>query len=956
MDEVFNQQSFTIWHVNIQGLRSHVADLVGRIRLATNTPHLLCLNETFLDQSIGDVAVEGYDVVARWDRAKERGGVCVYACKQISENVTLMMKSVDAERVWCMVHTERGPYVLGAWYRPPNTESSTIETCEKEHDDVSSEALGTLLVGDLNVHHVAWLTHSRETTPNGKNMRLAAAHMGLTQLVHQPTRGKYLLDLVLSDIPGTRASVLAKIADHSVVEIIAPLPVPEVMAVEREIWKFGTADWERLEALLEEEDWADIQYMCPDEGAKKLSETLLCHASSCIKKKRITEEKSSHPWLNDEVLRAVASKRDAEGTTMESQKTVECSNIVKQEYDKWTAKLRGDLVHMKTGSKAWWKQEKQLQLQKQRCSSIPALRNRDGDWIRDSEGKANLLATTLAGKYKLAAIKTNQYSSIGEDQLDWLVDRAALLNPDAAKNIMAHLREDSAAGPDRVPTRIIKQCACALATPVYLLAMAILTSGRWPDLYTLHWVACLYKKKSVSDPKNYRGVHLTAQLAKVLERLIGLIFLPKLSCPQSIGSNQFAYTKERGARDAVAYLVLSWLRAFKEKASVALYMSDVSGAFDRVSATRLLAKLQARGMPDDVIKVIQSWLRKRTANIIVSGEQSKEVHLQDMVFQGTVWGPPLWNSFYADSRHPIQKHDFQEIIFADDLNAWKKFEAGTAHDTMLAAMQDCQHELHQWGSANQVSFDADKEGKYVLSRRHPHGDNFNLLGIHFDCKLVMSGSVEELAKACRWKVKAILRTRKFNNGAGLISLYKAQVLSYIEYRTAAIYHACSSALALLDAVQDKVISAAGITKWDALHTANLAPLGVRRDIAMLGVIHRSVLGRGPVQFREIFKADLNARRDGRGAHGLQLLPLPHHASDFILPGSAPAQYIENSAYGLIRVYNMLPASVVEASSTVSNFQSALQDLVKYRASQSFSDWEFTLSPRIPGCRHPLRRL
>ena len=79
------------------------------------------------------------------------------------------------------------------------------------------------------------------------------------------------------------------------------------------------------------------------------------------------------------------------------------------------------------------------------------------------------------------------------------------------------------------------------------------------------------------------------------------MFLPTLSGPLSIGQNQFAYTKKRGACDAIAYLVLSWLAAFKEKASVALYMSDVSGAFDRVSAQRLLEKLRARGMPEDVL-------------------------------------------------------------------------------------------------------------------------------------------------------------------------------------------------------------------------------------------------------------------------------------------------------------------------------------------------------------------
>ena len=101
--------------------------------------------------------------------------------------------------------------------------------------------------------------------------------------------------------------------------------------------------------------------------------------------------------------------------------------------------------------------------------------------------------------------------------------------------------------------------------------------------------------KFVLDPSNYRGVHMTAQFSKVLERFLGLAFLPTLSCEKSIGSNQFAYTKGRGARDALAYLVLSWLQAFRQKCSIALYMSDVSGAFDRVSSKRLYTEAARKG-------------------------------------------------------------------------------------------------------------------------------------------------------------------------------------------------------------------------------------------------------------------------------------------------------------------------------------------------------------------------
>ena len=161
---------------------------------------------------------------------------------------------------------------------------------------------------------------------------------------------------------------------------------------------------------------------------------------------------------------------------------------------------------------------------------------------------------------------------------------------------------------------------------------------------------------------------------------------------------------------------------------------------------------------------------------------------------------------------------------------------------------------------------------------------------------------------------------------------------------------------LLDAVQDKILRIAGMSKLEALNAAHLAPLSVRRDIAMLGMIHRAAIGRGPEQFRARFLADMDARREGEGNHRLTLMLLQIHDSDFALPRSALANYIEHSAYGLIGVYNMLPASIVEASPTVRDFQRALQSLVKHRANAGCTDWEMTLSPRIPLYRHALRHL
>ena len=325
-----------------------------------------------------------------------------------------------------------------------------------------------------------------------------------------------------------------------------------------------------------------------------------------------------------------------------------------------------------------------------------------------------------------------------------------------------------------------------------------------------------------------------------------------------------------------------------------------------------------------------------------------------MVFQGTVWGPMLWNVFYGDASKAIRSKSFTEIVFADDLNAFRRYESKVPTDTILKEMGECQSELHDWGKANQVTFDASKESQHILSRKSPYGDPFNLLGIRFDCKLLMTDTVLELAKDCRWKLNAILRTQRFNNGLQLMTLYKAQLLSYIEYRTAAIYHACQHSLDALERVQSRLIQAVGMTEVEALTVCRLAPLSARRDMALLGLVHRTVLGRGPSHFITFFRADHQARGQQGSRHRLQLVEYSGgDVSDYIFPGSRPADYLKHSMLGLVSVYNRLPASVVEGSSCVSSFQAALQAILVDQANAGVVNWAQSFSPRVPWHRHPL---
>ena len=116
------------------------------------------------------------------------------------------------------------------------------------------DTMGTLVIGDMNVHHERWLVFSNGTSAEGRALRNAATEHGLEQHVKVPTRREYLLDLCLSDMQNVQCSVLPKIADHSIVEVKLALPLAESQQLPRKVWMMGAGDWLRLSENLREHE------------------------------------------------------------------------------------------------------------------------------------------------------------------------------------------------------------------------------------------------------------------------------------------------------------------------------------------------------------------------------------------------------------------------------------------------------------------------------------------------------------------------------------------------------------------------------------------------------------------------------------------------------------------------------------------------------------------------------
>ena len=119
---------------------------------------------------------------------------------------------------------------------------------------------------------------------------------------------------------------------------------------------------------------------------------------------------------------------------------------------------------------------------------------------------------------------------------------------------------------------------------------------------------------------------------------------------------------------------------------------------------------------------------------------------------------------------------------------------------------------------------------------------------------------------------------------------------------------------------------------------NLAPLKSRRDMAMLGLIHKTVLGQAHPDFSKFFRLSFEPRsgrtrsQNNRHAYTLQ--------DDRI---SSELEVWRRSAAGLIPTYNRLPENVVMTES-VQAFQRSLQNILKVEVKNNNLDWQSLFSP------------
>ena len=168
--------------------------------VTTNQFDVIALTETWLDSSISNHELPRGYVVHRRDRQDKLGGGVLLAINDTIKTDPFNFTSKSLELVGAIINSVSKKVLVCACYRPPNVgvefqqEFNRFLKCAS-----NSNYKDIIILGDFNLPSIKWLNGSGFSDLTVESSFTDVLQdSGLFQLIDSPTRGKNVLDLILT--------------------------------------------------------------------------------------------------------------------------------------------------------------------------------------------------------------------------------------------------------------------------------------------------------------------------------------------------------------------------------------------------------------------------------------------------------------------------------------------------------------------------------------------------------------------------------------------------------------------------------------------------------------------------------------------------------------------------------------------------------------------------------------
>ena len=197
------------------------------------------------------------------------------------------------------------------------------------------------------------------------------------------------------------------------------------------------------------------------------------------------------------------------------------------------------------------------------------------------------------------------------------------------------MKDNKSPGVDGISPKLLKEIVEQISTPLAKVFNLSLEEGIVPSEWKETNITPLFKKGSTNKPENYRPVSLTSVVCKLLETLIRDYMVEFLVKQKLINISQHGFLKARSYLTNLLCFLEEITKWVDDGSPVDVVYLDFQKPFDKVPHRRLLLKLKAHGIGNDVINWREERVTHRRQRVIVDGEISNWKSVFSGVPQGS---------------------------------------------------------------------------------------------------------------------------------------------------------------------------------------------------------------------------------------------------------------------------------------------------------------------------------
>ena len=346
----------------------------------------------------------------------------------------------------------------------------------------------------------------------------------------------------------------------------------------------------------------------------------------------VTRKASDPPWMNDNIRRLQRKRRkiyDRHGRSRRWRRLKKlCDDLYRARAEKYVKKQKM-LLTGPNAAKSFYKHVKAYSSREKPpdfdpCDLFPG----------DSQGE---VAEKLAEHYnKISA----EFDGIQPHQIPTARSQPLpVLTTADVKEKLVEAKKKSMVDGDLIP-QLVNRSADYIACPLASIYNAITQQERWPVQWKVESVTPIPKKSLPQSPNDTRNISCTRLFSKVYESFV----LSWLSRNCKLRPNQYGGVKGSGTEHFLVQLWQDVLEGLDDsRAGVLLSSIDYSKAFNRLDFARCLTALKAKGVGQELINIIASFLSGRQMSVKVGNCRSELRPVQGGVPQGSRLGVFLFN-------------------------------------------------------------------------------------------------------------------------------------------------------------------------------------------------------------------------------------------------------------------------------------------------------------------------